>query len=111
VLAFRLFLALLWLVLLAYTGVVIAEHGMGLLPIFFGAMAERSWPGQFNLDFFFMLMLSGLWVSWRHRFTAGGLSIGLLALFGGAGFLLPYLFVQSFRCQGDVRRLLTGDAA
>jgi len=28
-----------------------------------------QWPGQFNLDFMCMLLLAGLWVSWRHRFS------------------------------------------
>lgn len=106
---FRLFLATLWLVLLGYTAVVVANHGMGLLPIFFGDMLTMAWPGQFNLDFLFMLSLSALWVCWRHRFSAAGLVLGLLALFGGAGFLLAYLFVQSLLCRGDPKALLLGE--
>ena len=76
-------------------------------PAFFGAIAGGGWQGQFNLDFAFMLTLSGLFVSWRHRFTAAGLALGLLAFLGGAMFLSVYLFVQSFRCK-DVRTLLVG---
>jgi hypothetical protein len=106
--AFRTFLAALWLALLGYTAIVIANHGMGLLPIFFGDIVVMDWPGQFNLDFLFMLLLSALWVSWRHGFSGAGLGLGLLALFGGAGFLLVYLLVLSLRCKGDVNRILLG---
>jgi len=71
----------MWLVIAGYTSVVVARHGLGLLPIFFGDMATMTWPGQFNLDFLSLLTLSGLWVAWRHRYSAAGLVLGLLALF------------------------------
>ena len=78
-----------------------------LFPAFFGAISGGGWQGQFNLDFMFMLTLSGLFVAWRHRFTPAGLGLGLLAFLGGAMFLSVSLFVQSFRCK-DVRTLLVG---
>ncbi len=78
-----------------------------LFPAFFGAIAGGGWQGQFNLDFLFMLTLSGLYVGWRHRFTPTGLALGLLAFLGGAMFLSVWLFVQSFRAR-DVRSLLVG---
>lgn len=106
--AFRLYLAALWLVLIGYTAVVIANHGIGLLRVFFGDMLVMAWPGQFNLDFMMMLSLSALWVSWRHRFSVGGLALGLLALGGGASFLTVYLLVLSLQCQGDMKRVLLG---
>lgn len=107
-LLFRFFLILTGVVLLVYTAIVASHHGLGLLPIFFGDMATMTWPGQFNLDFLFMLSLSGLWVSWRHQFSAAGLGLGLLALFGGSLFLSIYLLVLSLRCGGDVRAMLLG---
>lgn len=106
---FRLFLALLWVVLTGYTAVVIAHHGWALLPVFFGDIAAMTWPGQFNLDFLFMLMLSALWVAWRHRFSGAGLGLGLLAFFGGASFLTIYLFVLSLQSKGDWRVVLLGE--
>lgn len=106
--AFRLYLAALWILLIGYTAVVIAEHGIGLLPVFFGDIQDMAWPGQFNLDFLMMLTLSALWVSWRHQFTAGGLALGLLALCGGASFLTVYLFVLSLQCQGEMKKILLG---
>ena len=105
---FRILLATLWLILLAYTAQVIAVHGLGLLPIFFGDMARMTWPGQFNLDFFFFLILSALWTAWRNGFSASAWGLALIALFGGAGFLLPYLLYLSVRHHGDLRGVLLG---
>lgn len=107
-LAFRAFLVVLWLVLVGYTAVVIGNHGWGLLGVFFGDMLAMGWPGQFNLDFMMMLMLSALWVAWRHRFSGVGLLLGAAALFGGALFLTAYLLVVSLRARGDVREMLLG---
>lgn len=76
--------------------------------IFFGDIAKMEWPGQFNLDFTFMLTLSALWVAWRNAFSALGLALGLFALFGGALFLSAYLLVLSLQTNGDVRMLLLG---
>lgn len=106
--AFRAFLIALWVVVACYTAIVASSHGFGLLPVFFGDIAAMTWPGQFNLDFMCMLMLSGLWVSWRHHFTLGGLGLGLLAIFGGSFFLSAYLLIVSLQARGNVRELLLG---
>ncbi|MFN8601519.1 MAG: hypothetical protein U0842_13715 [Candidatus Binatia bacterium] len=103
----RIYLSVIFVVILGYTSVTIANHGMNLISIFFGDMATMAWPGQFNLDFMFMLTLSGLWVAWRHEFTPVGVVLGLLALFGGAMFLSAYLLILTSRDR-DVRRLLLG---
>ena len=92
---FRLLLATIFVAILGYTAVVVQNHGLGLLAVFFADMATMGWPGQFNLDFMCMLALSGLWVAWRHGF-------------GGALFLSAYLLVESYRCGGDVEKLLLG---
>ena len=107
----RVLLVVIFVALVAYTVVVVANHGMGLLPVFFGDMAKLAWPGQFNLDFMFMLALSALWVAWRHRFSGPGLALSVCAFFGGALFLSVYLFVLSLRAGGDGRVLLLGDRA
>lgn len=104
----RVLLVAIFLAIAAYTSVVIANHGMNLLPIFFGDMTKLDWPGQFNLDFMCMLTLSGVWVAWRHRFGLAGVALGLTAVFGGALFLSAYLFIESYRCGGDARGLLLG---
>ncbi len=106
--AFRILLVVIFLAISGYTVVVINNHGIGLLPVFFGDMAEMGWPGQFNLDFMCFLALSALWVSWRHQFSAVGFLLGVCAFFGGALFLSIYLFIQSYRVNGNVNLLLMG---
>lgn len=106
--AFRVLLIVMWAVIFGYTAIVVAHHGMGLLPVFFGDMAAMGWPGQFNLDFMCMLALSALWVAWRHRFSGGGLGLAVLAFLGGASFLSIYLLVVSFQVKGDMQALLLG---
>lgn len=108
--AFRIFLAIIFVVVGVYTAEVIANHGFGLFPVFFGDMARMGWPGQFNLDFMCMLALSALWVSWRHHFSAAGLLLGLLAFLGGAPFLSLYLFIVAGRTKGNAKELLLGTA-
>jgi len=57
--AFRIFLMGIFITISGYTAVVVSNHGMGLLQVFFRDMAKMGWPGQFNLDFMCLLMLSG----------------------------------------------------
>jgi len=109
--AFRIFLATIFVVISVYTAPVIANHGMGFLPVAFDDIAKMGWPGQFDdLDFTFMLALSALWVSWRHQFSGAGLALGLLALVGGATFLSVYLFIVAGQSKGNVKELLLGKA-
>jgi len=107
--AFRLLLVALWTALAIYTGVVVWRHGLGLLPVFFGDIARVAWPGQFNLDFLCFLALSALWTAWRSRYSPRGLLLALVAFFGGAGFLLPYLLVLTLQARGDMRVVLAGE--
>lgn len=108
--AFRALLVILLTVLIGYTSVVIANHGLGLLNIFFGDMAVIGWAGQFNLDFMFMLILSALWVAWRHQFSGSGILLSVLALFGGSLFLTTYLLVLSLQSGGNMKQVLFGKA-
>lgn len=107
-LAFRVFLASIFIVIAVYTVVVIGEHGMGLIPIFFGDIAKMGWPGQFNLDFTGFLLLSGFWMAWRHEFSGAGLVLGVMGVFLGAPMLTAYLLIASTRVNGDVPALLLG---
>lgn len=56
-----------------------------------------------------LLVLSALWVGYRHRFRPIGLLLGLGALIGGASFLSVYLLAESIRARGDVPALLLGE--
>lgn len=105
---FRMFMAVIFVSILLYTGITISNHGWNLLPIFFGEMQAMTWSGQFNFDFMGFLLLSGFWVSWRHQFSPGGLVLGAIAIFGGILFLSLYLFIASTTSKGDVQELLMG---
>jgi hypothetical protein len=105
---FTLFLMVLWGALAFYTGRVIADYGLNLFPDFFGDMAKWTWPGQFNLDFTMLLAVSASWTAWRNRFSPAGLVLAVIAFFGGAGFLLPYLTYLAWRHDGDTAAVLIG---
>jgi len=109
-LAFRVLLALIVGTILIYTGFVGSMHGWNFMPVFFEDMFAMTWRGQFNLDFSCLLLLSGLWLAWRHQFSPSGIALGLLALLGGAPLLSAYLFVASIQSRGDVKVLLLGKA-
>lgn len=104
----RAYLSVFLVVLIAYTLVVVGEHGPNLFPDFFGDIAKLSWAGQFNLDFMGFLSLSGLWLAWRHHFTAGGLVLGVVGFFGGMAVLAPYLVIVSLQANNDVATVLLG---
>jgi len=106
--AFRVLLAVILVTVIAYTIVVISNHGLNLFPVFFGDIAAIGWPGQFNLDFMGFLILSGVWIAWRHQFSAGGIALGCLVPFGGVPYVSIYLLVTSFQVDGDVQALLLG---
>lgn len=106
--AFRIYLVAVLLGILGYTAVVIAGHGWDLLPVFFGDIAKMGWPGQFNVDFSSFLLLSALWVAWRHHFSLLGLALGFVASVGGGLFLSTYLLIASFQVNGNVEALLLG---
>lgn len=106
--AFRVLLVVIFAAICGYTLVVIANHGTGLFEVFFGDIALMGWPGQFNFDFMGFLVLSGLWLAWRHHFSPAGLALGVLGFFGGAPVLTAYLFITSFYANGDIRELLLG---
>ncbi|MDX2033995.1 MAG: hypothetical protein SF339_25195 [Blastocatellia bacterium] len=107
---FRIYLVIVIICLGAYTMVVGVQHGWNLLPIFLGDIGAMTWPGQFNFDFMTFLMLSALWVSWRHQFSAGGLALGIVAFFGGMMFLAPYLLYASSQASGDMKVVFLGKA-
>jgi len=108
--ALRTWLALILLVVGVYTAIVIRDYGLNLFPYFFGDMAKLGWPGQFNLDFMFMLSLSGLWVAWRNGFSGAGLALGVLAFLLGAPFLSAYLLYLLSQTRGDPTAVLLGPA-
>jgi len=104
---FRILLSTLFLAVVIYTLFVIKNHGLNLLPIFFGDIKTMAWPGQFNFDFLGFLILSGLWLAWRNHFTPKGIGLGVLGFFGGIPVLTAYLFIVSLKST-DMKEVLLG---
>ena len=106
--AFRGMLILFLISIVTYTTVVIFSHGWGLFEIFFAEMKAMTWSGQFNLDFMCFLILSGLWIAWRHHFSSLGIVLGILMLVGGCPMLSAYLLWASFATKGNINAMLLG---
>ena len=108
--AFRTLLVILLFAIVIYTIPVVLTEGLSpLLPTFFGNILAMTWPGQFNFDFFGFLILSATWTAWRNQFSAPGLGLALVALFGGIPFLTTYLLYLSYQTEGDIRVMLLGE--
>ena len=74
---FRMFLLAIIFVVGVYTFPVVMDYGLlSLFPNF-----RRDWAielaGQFNLDFFTFLLLSGFWLVWRNQFSPLGFVLGI----------------------------------
>ena len=106
---FRIFLFAIIFVVGAYTFPVVMDYGLlSLFPNFFGEIRQLSWQGQFNLDFFTFLLLSGFWLVWRNQFSPLGFALGLGGVLLGAPYLALYLLYLSYLTNGDVPKMLLG---
>ncbi|MBF9152344.1 hypothetical protein [Novosphingobium jiangmenense] len=106
--ALRAFL-LLWLSLMvAYTVMVVAGHGLDFLSPFSAAVARFGWEGQFSLDLAGFLILTAIWIAWRHGMSAIGVPIAVLMVSAGMIGVSLYLLLASVAARGDVKVLLLG---
>lgn len=104
----RIVVIVLFVLLAIYTAVVMANHGTGFGPVFMGDLYAMNWSGQFNLDFFTYVLLSSLWIAWRHAFSPLGIVLALIGLIGGMLYFAIYLLVAMSRANGDMHALLLG---
>lgn len=107
--AFRILLALMWIAVAVISFQAFAQQGMVAGELFFADIREASWRGQFNADFMGHLMIVGLWVAWRHRFSPAGWILGVLCVLGGGLASFLYLLVVSLQVKGDTAKLLLGN--
>lgn len=94
-------------VIWTYSGAVIFREGPDFFTPFFSAILTVTWPGQFALDFLLYLLLSAIWVAWRHEFGGAGVALGFAMLFGAVVFL-PYLLIAALQSGGDPVVFLLG---
>lgn len=109
VMPFKIFLIFLFAVMAIYTGFVLLDHGPNFLAVFLTDLFTVDWRGQFNLDFATYLLLSAIWIAWRHRFSSIGLILAGCASIGGMLFFAPYLLFALGQAKGDLRTLLLGN--
>jgi hypothetical protein len=109
--AFRLAIFIAWIVVVAITVKAVAAMGMQAGGDIFLADFAHPWRAQFNGDLITHLLLMGAWVFWREQKWPVGLVCGVLAALFGGMFSLAYIFVTTFRVNGDMRRLLLGKHA
>ena len=91
-----------------YTFVAFQKEGIQLFSIFISQIQSLTWAGQFNLDFSSYLVLSGLWIMWRNKFTVSSLFLGTSAMILGMVFFAPYLLFLLNREKGDLKKVLIG---
>lgn len=105
---FQGFLSVMFCALAAYTITAVSAQGWNLIAVFLADLTALGWRGQFNLDFMCYLLLSGLWIVWRHVFGATAYALALSACLFGFLFLAPYLLVLTIRTGGDMAAMLMG---
>ncbi|MFK7751094.1 MAG: hypothetical protein AB8B51_00960 [Sedimentitalea sp.] len=96
------------LIIAAFTAAAVADGGFDLITPFFAPILGLTWQGQFNVDFSFYLVLSGIWMAWRGGFSGGSIALGLLAPPLGMLFFAPYLIYLVAASGRNPRRLLLG---
>lgn len=105
----RTLVVLLFATLAIYTLLVIPQHGVNFIPGFVGDLMALDWRGQVNLDFITYLVLSALWVVWRHRFSTLGMVVAMAVMVGAMILFAPYLLYAMYRAKGDIKALLLGE--
>lgn len=92
-----------------YTVYVGTHKGWDLASVFFSDLSSLNWAGQFNFDFLNYLVLSGIWIAWRHKFSFTGIISGVIASILGILFFAPYLFFVSINTKGETKKILLGE--
>ena len=92
----------------AYTCLTIAREGPDFFTPFFGGLVEFGWAGQISLDLICFSTMAGLWIAWRHQFSALGLLLGAIGAVAAWVFVGPYMLVASLKARGDVLAFVLG---
>jgi hypothetical protein len=107
---FRVLLAVAWLLLFYLTAVAIGTAGLTGVSVFFLDFSH-PWRAQFYSDLTLDGILAGTWIAFRERTAPRVALFALLAFACGGLFTLGYIFVMTFRANGDSRALLLGHRA
>ena len=61
------------------------------------------------LDFSSYLILSGLWVMWRNKFSPKSILTAIIAMIVGIMVFAPYLLYLVIKENGDIKKVLIGE--
>lgn len=108
-LLFKSVLLLQTVALVVYTAFAVKHEGWNLFSIFTDNLKALSWNGQFNLDFSCYLLLSGIWILWRHKFSPSSFLIAVVAAVVGFIAFAPYVLYLLAQEKGDMKKVLVGE--
>ena len=98
-----------WIAVVYVTVVATSAQGIpAATNIFSSDMADLGWRAQFNTDLLLHMLLAGLWVAWRQKFSITGIILGLICCFSGSLFTYAYLLGLSVYHRGDMKKLALG---
>ena len=106
--ALKSILILQTLALVGYTLYVVMHEGWNFLEVAVSNVGSLTWSGQFSLDFACYLLLSGLWIMWRSKYSVPSVVMGVAAMILGIVVFAPYLFYLLVQEHGDLRQVLLG---
>ncbi len=95
--------------IIIYTLIAFNNEGFTLFQIFFSNILSLTWNGQFNLDFSFYLLLSGIWVVWRNNFSPLSYVLALITFVMGIVIFAPYLVYLYITENGNITRIIVGN--
>lgn len=108
-LALKALLALQTAGLLLYTARVGAANGWDFIGVAWSNVLSMSWNGQFSLDFSCYLLLSGVWIMWRNKFSLSAIVIATVAMILGIIVFAPYVGYLLLKEQGNIEKVLLGN--
>jgi hypothetical protein len=95
--------------LLIYTIYIVQKEGLTLFQVFTNDIISITWAGQFNLDFTCYLIISGLWIMWRNKFTLKAILFSIVAMIMGFIVFAPYLVYLLTIEKANIVKVLIGD--
>lgn len=95
-------------ILLVYTGFAVKLEGWTLFQVLINNVTALNWNGQFNLDFSCYLLLSGIWIVWRNKFSGSSVIMAIIAMIIGIIVFAPYLLYLIIKENGDLKKVLLG---
>ncbi len=94
--------------LIIYTYFAVKNEGWTLFNVITTNVLSLNWNGQFNLDFSCYLLLSGIWIMWRNKFSFSSIVIAMIAMIIGIMFFAPYLLYVLMVEKGSLKHMFLG---